>query len=130
MTEPTIDEMLAWFDSATSPYWVHWQSFEELSKHERDSNVSHEQQCHQAIRAILEQHRKSDFFLNDVIADSKSAERKQMQLDAVRAFVERVGKRADAHASMGLFAEGMRAYETAMQRELAAIERENERTND
>jgi len=93
MTEPTIDEMLAWLDNphVPKPY-----SFFD------------------AIRAILEQVRLME----------QMGVRKQVELEAVRAFVERVGKRFSNRTVPPPAGEDYWLLHNAINTELAAMESE------
>jgi hypothetical protein len=115
MSEPTIDEMLAWFDS----------------------DAEAETPMHNAIRAILEQHRE----WNDVHAiaghtmiDPKKA-LASIRIDAIRAFVERVEKRSikllvETDGNKAQHIKLTSRHWVAIQDELAAMEADNDRTND
>ena len=142
MSEPTIDEMLAWFDKwAPSP----------------------QGEAHKAIRAILEQHKGQTKFLNTLdTMHIKAVEQRAMEavlelervkaaklenitiygytieqvteilsnqdkikLEAIRAFVERVEKRLSAKEIAGQDMYN-RVFVWVVRDELAAMEKENE----
>lgn len=99
MSEPTIDEMLAWLDSLT---------------YDGYNNTP----CNNAIRAILEQHRKVPLreWKGLMLVHPKDMERRE--LEAIRAFVERVAYRLTYDGVAILY------------EELAAMEKANAGTND
>ena len=95
MTEPTTDELLAWFDKwAPSP----------------------QGEAHKAIRAILEGERTNQ----DAVVDYAKGLVRQVECSVVRAFVERVTVK---YAQDKRYAD-IQAYLHLMLAELAAMERE------
>jgi hypothetical protein len=99
MTEPSIDEMLIWVSGLE-----HWNP----------DTLNDNKVMLRAIRAILEQHREVEALCN-----------RNVQLEAIRAFVKRVERRIEERYGFGLKAECK-----TMREELAAMEKENDRTND
>lgn len=102
MSEPTIDEMLAWLDSEVD-------SFSTRDNYARNM---------QAIRAILEQHRYPFGVTNTL------AFRREVALEAVRAFVERVEKRLPDYNTGKGADSWLKAYRLAVFDELAKMEQE------
>jgi len=96
-TEPTIDEMIEWLEYAPED-WGSWKG-------------DYKDPIPIAIRAILEQ----------VKLMEQMGVRKQVQLEAIRAFVERVEHRIEERYGFGLKAECK-----TMREELAAMERETQ----
>jgi hypothetical protein len=95
MTEPTIPEMLAWLD--------------QVKGYDNDIESS-------AIRAILEQVRASEY-LSGTIAEWL-VEKRRIELEAIRVFVERVSKKSDGQY-----------FYSAVMKELAAMEQSNKVDN-
>jgi hypothetical protein len=111
MSEPTIDEMLAWLESAHSQMIA--SDNEEYVDAHYDGSL---QRTVDAIRAILDLHRLPAF------TEGMEFGRKQGELTTIRAFVERVKKRAqDDH-----FKGQDHAYAYLVDAELAAMERETQ----
>ena len=104
MNEPTIDEMLEWLDK--------------LHKFSRQFSLE-DIAIKMAIRAILEQHRHQ--VVQSGLIFSKPYIR-QRELEAIRAFVERVEKRWDEVSSIGS-PEDL-TYSDCVDAELAAMEKE------
>jgi hypothetical protein len=106
MSEPTIDEMLEWVDEA----WIHGEVTGKIRV------------MVGAIRAILEQHRDGGDIdvhsLNRIPPKRTYAVVPRGELEAVRAFVERVDKRVHSSSCINDW--------MAMQGELAAMEKEAE----
>ena len=104
MSAPTIDEMLESLKSTNMHYGL---------------------RCYDAIHAILEQHRdqldtETRFPLN---LFEEAADLEKIKLEAIRAFVERVEKKANATAMPNYWCE---AFTKAVGEELAAMEKEAE----
>jgi len=97
MPEPTIDEMMRWVDIAYT-----------------QDDASADLRISEAIRAILEEHRDTPKNLENVLAGMLGRE---IQLEAIRAFVERVEKRFIARGSNVDFS-------AILLDELAAMEKE------
>ena len=104
MPEPTIDELLEWFH----------QVRERVRIAEREPYL-HRPAYFDAIRAILEQHRALEKHYEQL--DRVDRLMKESQLEAIRAFVERV--QAKWHTKSGV----MMRYDT-LDEELAAREKE------
>jgi hypothetical protein len=104
MTEPTIDEMLEWVASAVNHHDDKWMT----------ADMVH------AIRAILEQHRRFNR-VEPIIAQHLERSEHAIKLEAIRAFVERVERRAYLKHEDKL----SRIYD-AMHEELAAMEKDTE----
>lgn len=104
MTEPTIDEMLNWLRLVQETW----------------TDGSRTKPTINAIRAILEQRRPTE---ENLAADE--AARRHVELEAIRAFVERVGVR---YASDKLWGTGeIENYLRLMRDELAAMEKDHGR---
>jgi len=126
MSEPTIDEMLEWLDGAQQA-WIHSTSAPEIK----------------AIRAILEQHRNAAIIVDtdtfyamddaagniyirtdnglEPVVPRRPPPVWPNELEAIRAFVERVEKRIGESYGFGIKGECQ-----AMQDELAAMEKQTE----
>ena len=100
MSEPTIDEMLAWLDRFD---WTGW-------------NIP------KAIRAILEQHRDLQAYVERV--EKLWDEHDQRELEAIRAFVERVEQQVESYSPPEAARRWLRLYSEAFKDELAKMERE------
>jgi len=101
MAEPTIDDLLASLKYADDQYGV---------------------QNYLAIRAILEQHKSAELCADAIL----TKHRRVIELEAIRAFVERVEKRLPDYDT-GRTADAMlKAYRRAVYDELAAMEKEAE----
>jgi len=105
MSKPTIDEMLAEVSR--------WESFYTLKDFSDGKALS------QAIRAILEQHREQKDGLTQVL---ENAIKREAQIEAIRAFVERVEKRSKEYAPKGYLSQ--QYWHDAVVDELAAMEKE------
>ena len=98
---PTIDKLLAWVESAYAPI-------------PPDENGS----MHKAIRAILEQVRASEV-LTGTIAEWL-VEKRRIELEAIRAFVDRVEKRPLSAAAD--FQDGVYDELAAMSKEAGGVD--------
>jgi hypothetical protein len=107
MTEPTIDDMLAWLDGANTP-----TDFYERSPRLRE-----------AIRAILEGHRPPPPSLAEARRAFLIEERHEVGLQAIRAFVERVEKRLPDYNTGKGADSWLKAYRVAVMDELAEMEK-------
>jgi len=110
MSEPTIDELLQEVGR--------WESFY------TSKDFSEGRALSQAIRAILEQVRASEY-LAGTVAEWLVVKR-GLELEAIRAFVERVeGRLPDYDTGRGAEA-WLKGYHRAIRDELAAMEKEAE----
>ena len=103
MSEPTIDEMLAWLDRVTL-YEIHSEP------------------PLKAIRAILQEHRPMERGKGLLLMHPRDIE--IGKLEAVRAFVERVEKRLPDYNTGKGADSWLKAYRLAVHYELAAMEKE------
>ena len=105
MNEPTIDEMLEWFGQ----FYVPHEPF-------------YDYRMENAIRTILEQHRDDGLSIHG----QKITKDPQIELETIRAFVERVKVKAnsqlsdEASVSDGRF---LQIFMATLQKELAAMEK-------
>jgi G3E family GTPase len=111
MTEPTIDEMLAFVDSCIfNPRPA--KDINDAMRHDEAAEIR------EAIRAILEQHRESE-------VDRFKAIVRLEEAAIIRAFVERVEKRIEQKYASWTGDHSQTAIE-AMHDELAAMEKESQ----
>lgn len=108
MPEPTIDEMLEWVD------FVAGETYEGVPDEAR------------AIRAILEQQRNPVGMMSQREMDMH---KREVELAAIRAFVDRVEKRLPEYTTGREADSWLRAYRQAVYDELKAMEKEHGQTN-